>query len=84
MPSISNFKLNINESDEHGFNVIDFIVSTLRLIKQVNFFLRHPVYTNKDLHLHVERICKDSSLWEEVMLPELTSFYFSFILKRNE
>ena len=44
MPSISNFKLNINESDEHGFSVIDFIVSTLRLIKQVNFFLRHPVY----------------------------------------
>ena len=40
------------------------------------------VYTNKDLH--VERICKDGSLWEKVMLPELASFYFSFILKQNE
>ena len=40
------------------------------------------IYTDKDLH--VDRICKDSSLWEKVMLPELTSFYFSFILKQIE
>ena len=36
------------------------------------------VYTNVDLH--VEHIYKDVSLWEMKMLPELTSFYFSFIL----
>ena len=36
------------------------------------------VYTNVDMH--AERIYKEISLWENKMLPELTSFYFSFIL----
>ena len=36
------------------------------------------VYTEEDLH--VERIYRDVNLWKTVMLPELTSFYFSYIL----
>ena len=36
------------------------------------------VFTTVDMY--VERIYKDVTLWENKMLPELTSFYFSFIL----
>ena len=36
------------------------------------------VYTTVDIY--IERIYKDVTLWENKMLPELTSFYFSFIL----
>ena len=36
------------------------------------------VYTEEDLH--GERIYRDVNLWKPVMLPELTSFYFSYIL----
>ena len=36
------------------------------------------VYTSKDLH--VERVYFDSDFWEKVMLPELTNFYFTYIL----
>ena len=36
------------------------------------------VYTTVDMY--VQRIYKDVTLWENKMLPELTSFYFSFIL----
>ena len=36
------------------------------------------VYTTMDMY--IERIYKDVTLWENKMLPELTSFYFSFIL----
>ena len=35
------------------------------------------VYTEEDLH--VERIYRDLDLWTTVMLPELTSFYCSYI-----
>ena len=36
------------------------------------------VYTNVDMY--VERIYKDTNLWERTMLPKLTSFYLTFIL----
>ena len=36
------------------------------------------VYTTVDIY--IERIYNDVTLWENKMLPELTSFYFSFIL----
>ena len=36
------------------------------------------VYTTKGLH--VERIYFNSKLWEQVMVPELTNFYFMYIL----
>jgi hypothetical protein len=38
------------------------------------------VFTSKDLH--VERIYFDKTLWENVMLPELTRFYFQYVLPR--
>ena len=36
------------------------------------------VFTNKDLH--VQRIYFDNVLWENVMVPELTTFYFQYVL----
>ena len=38
------------------------------------------VYTSKDLF--VERITFDSSFWEKSMVPELTRFYFEFVLPK--
>eukprot|EP00794_Sanderia_malayensis_P021058 gene21058-23113_t len=38
------------------------------------------VFTNKELH--VERIYKDDNLWRSKMLPELTSFYVTYILPK--
>ncbi len=38
------------------------------------------VFTSKDLH--VERIYFDKTLWENVMVPELTRFYFQYVLPR--
>ena len=38
------------------------------------------VFTNKELH--VERIYKDHHLWRLKMLPELTSFYVTYILPK--
>ena len=35
------------------------------------------VFTNKDLH--IERIYFDNILWETVMVPELTAFYFKYV-----
>ena len=43
------------------------------------------VFTNKDLH--VQRIYFDNVLWENVMVPELTTFYFQYVLpdlKKNK
>jgi hypothetical protein len=37
------------------------------------------VYTNKDIF--IERINFDSSLWDKTMVPELTRFYFDYVLK---
>ena len=36
------------------------------------------VFTNEDLH--VQRIYFDNVLWENVMVPELTTFYFQYVL----
>jgi len=38
------------------------------------------VFTNKELH--VERIHRDHHLWRLKMLPELTSFYVTYILPK--
>ena len=38
------------------------------------------VYTKKDLH--VERVYFDNDLWEKIMVPELTSFYFEYVLPK--
>ena len=38
------------------------------------------VYTKKDLF--IERINFNSSLWEKTMVPELTSFYFEYVLPK--
>ena len=38
------------------------------------------VFTKKDMH--IERIHKGSFLWRSKMLPELTSFYCSYILPK--
>ncbi|XP_065069968.1 uncharacterized protein LOC135694980 [Rhopilema esculentum] len=37
------------------------------------------VFTNLDLH--VERIYKDTELWQNTMLPEVTDFYCNYIFK---
>ena len=50
---MSNFKLDINESEEHVFRVINSLVSASCLIKQVNFFLRHPVYIIYILYIYI-------------------------------
>ena len=41
-------------------------------------FLDFVVYTVSDIH--VERIYFDKEEWERCSLPELTSFYFSFLI----
>ena len=40
-------------------------------------------FQNKDYYyyyLYVQRICFDNVLWENVMVPELTTFYFQDVL----
>ena len=76
IPSISNFKLNINESDEHGFSVIDFIVSTLCLIKQVNFFLCHPLHIG-DYLLQVNIITLDVFFFRNIASSKCHTFFLN-------
>ena len=38
------------------------------------------VHTKKDLH--VEQVYFDNDLWEKAMVPELTSFYFEYVLPK--
>lgn len=70
--SIVNDKISLKKNHAYYYQV-QGTMATLKL--QWSDFI---VYTRKDLH--VERINFDSDLWEQVMLPELTDFYFTYML----
>ena len=65
-------KIKLKQKHVHYFQVQETMAT-------LNFqWCDFVVLTSKDLH--VERIYFDKTLWETVMMPELTDFYFKFML----